>query len=115
MSSPSISQRILKLKDAGAILGFSVVINPEVFGLDISAYVRMHAIPGAAKRLEQMLKDTPQIVEADHLTGEDCFLAKVVVRDREELEAVIGRFRPFASTDAAIILSSIVAPRLPKL
>ena len=115
MSSPSISERILKLKDTGAIQGYTVVVDPKIFGLGIAAYVRMHAIPGQAKRLEQMLKDTPEIVEADHVTGEDCFLTKIVVRDVDELKIVVDRFRPFSSTDTAIIQSSIVARRLPKL
>ena len=115
MSSPSVKERILKLNDAGAIQGFTVVVDPKIFGLGIAACVRMHAIPGQAQRLEQMLKDTPEIVEADHITGEDCFLAKVVVHTVQELETVVARFRPFSSTDAAIILSSAVARRLPKL
>ena len=35
--------------------------------------------------------------------------------DFHELEAVIDRFLPFSSTDTAIIQSSTVARRLPKL
>ena len=115
LSSPSINDRILKLKDAVAINGYTVVIDPKVFGLDIAAYVRVHAMPGAVKRVEQLLKDTPQVVEADRVTGEDCFLAKVLVRDMHELETVIDRFVPFSSTDTAIIQSPTVARRLPKL
>ena len=62
-----------------------------------------------------MLVDTPEVVEADRVTGEDCFLAKVVVKDIQELEILIDRFLPFSSTDTAIIQSSMVARRLPKL
>ena len=65
--------------------------------------------------LAQMLVDTPEVIEADRVTGEDCFLAKVVVSDLHELETVIDRFVPFSSTDTAIIQSSTVVRRLPKL
>lgn len=34
-------------------------------------------MPGEVRRLAQMLIDTPEVVEADRVTGEDCFLAKV--------------------------------------
>lgn len=115
LSSPSIGARILKLKDAGAITGYTVLVDPNAFGLSVAAYVRMHARPGEVKRVAQMLSDTPEVVEADHVTGEDCFLAKVVVCDVQELETVVDRFVPFASTDTAIIQSSTVARRLPKL
>ena len=115
LSSPSIGERILKLKDAGAIRGYSVLIDPKVFGLNVAAYVRMCAMPGEIKKLVQMLKDTPEIVEVDHITGDDCFQAKIVVGDIQELEAVVDRFVPYASTHTAIIQSSTVARRLPKL
>jgi len=115
MSSPSVTERIHKLEDAGAIQGYTVLVDPKVFGLGIAAHVRMHARPGEVKRVAQMLFDAPEVVEADHVTGEDCFLAKVVVSDARELQAVVDRFAPYASADTAIILSNIVGRRLPKL
>lgn len=115
LSSPSIKERILKLEDAGAIKGYTINVNPEVFGLAVAAHVRMRAIPGQVQRLAQLLNDTPEVVEADRVTGEDCFLAKVIVSDVQHLETVIDRFVPFSSTDTAIIQSSTVPHRLPKL
>ncbi|MCO4090336.1 MAG: Lrp/AsnC family transcriptional regulator [Sphingorhabdus sp.] len=115
MSGPSVTERIHKLEDAGAIRGYTVMIDPKAFGLGIAAYVRMHARPGEVRRVEQMLIDTPEVVEADRVTGEDCFLTKVVVCDVQELQAVVDRFVPFASTDTAVIQSVTVTKRLPKL
>ena len=115
LSSPSVTERIHKLEDAGALQGYTVIVDPKVFGLGIAAHVRMRAMHGEVKRVAQMLIDTPEVVEADRVTGEDCFLAKVVVSDVQELESVIDRFQPYASADTAIILSSTVARRLPKL
>ena len=110
-----ITERIHKLEDAGAIRGYTIVVDPKAFGLGIAAHVRMRAMPGEVKRLAQMLIDTPEVVEADRVTGEDCFLAKVVVSDVHELEIVIDRFLPFSSADTALIQSSTVIRRLPKL
>lgn len=115
MSSPSITARIEKLKDAGAIRGYAVVVDLKAFGFNVAAYVRMYARPGEMKKVAQMLEDTPEVVEAHHVTGADSFLAKVVARDVEELETVVDRFVPVAATDTAIIQSSTVARRLPKL
>jgi Lrp/AsnC family transcriptional regulator, leucine-responsive regulatory protein len=115
MSSPSITARIDKLKDAGAIKGYTVVVDPGAFGLNVSAYVRMNAMPGQVPKLEKLIYDAPEVVESYQITGEDCFLAKVVVRDVHQLKTVVDRFRTFASADPAIILSSPVPMRLPKL
>ena len=115
LSSPSVSERIKKMEDAGAIRGYTVVVDPTVFGLGIAAHVRVHAIPGGVSRVAQMLSDTPEVVEADRVSGEDCFVAKIVVGDVRELQSVFEPFLPFASTDTAVILSSTVPRRLPKL
>lgn len=65
MSSPSVTERIHKLEDAGAIRGYAVLVDPKVFGLGISAHVRMHARPGEVKRVAQMLIDTPEVVSVN--------------------------------------------------
>lgn len=114
LSSPSTTERIHKLEDAGAIAAYTITSDPRAFGLSITAHVRMRAMPGEVKRLAQMLADAPEIVEADHVTGNDCFVAKVVVRDVDELETVVDRFVAVASTDTAIVQSSPVQRRLPK-
>jgi len=115
LSSPSVTDRIHKLEDAGAIQGYTIAVDPKVFGLGIVAHVRLRAMPGQVQRLADMLLETPEIVEADRVTGKDCFMAKVVVSDVHELETVIDRFLLFSSTDTAIVQSSPVVRRLPKL
>lgn len=115
MSSPSITARIDKLKDAGAIRGYTVVVDPGAFGLNVSAYVRMNAMLGQVPKLEKLIDDAPEVVESHQITGEDCYLAKVVVSDVHELKTVVDRFQTCSSTDIAIILSSPVPRRLPKL
>lgn len=115
MSSPSVSARLLKIEDAGAIQGYTAVIDYKVFGYNISAQLRICAKFGKAQRVKELLLETSAVIEADHVTGEDCFLAKVVVRDTEALQAVVDWFQPFATVDTAILLSSTVAKRLPKL
>ena len=115
LSSPSITERIHKLKDAGAIRGYSVLVDPNAFGLATSAFVRMSAMPGKLQKLEQMLDDSPEVVEADRVTGEDCFLAKLVVSDASQLQAVVDRFPTFALADTAIFLCTTVAQRLPRI
>ena len=49
LSSPSVTERIHKLEDAGAIRGYTVLVDPTVFGLVIAAHVRMRAMPGEVK------------------------------------------------------------------
>jgi Lrp/AsnC family transcriptional regulator, leucine-responsive regulatory protein len=114
LSSPSVTERIRKLEDCGAVQGYTITITPKALGLNVAAHVRFYAMPGEVKKVGQMLKDSPEVIEAVRVTGQDCFLATVVVRDLEDIEKMTDRFECFASTDVAIIQSVTVAKRLPK-
>jgi Lrp/AsnC family transcriptional regulator, leucine-responsive regulatory protein len=114
LSSPSVTERIRKLEDCGAVQGYTITITPKALGLNVAAHVRFYAMPGEVKKVGQMLKDSPEVIEAVRVTGQDCFLATVVVRDLEDIEKMTDRFERFASTDVAIIQSVTVAKRLPK-
>lgn len=115
MSSPSVSDRLLKIEDAGAIRGYTAIIDYKVFGYNIVAQLRICAKFGETQRVEKLLHETTAVIEADHVTGEDCFLAKVVVSDTQVLQAVVDLFQPFAAVDTMILLSSTVPKRLPNL
>ena len=75
---------------------------------------RVYAMPGEVKKVDQMLKDSPEVIEAMRVTGQDCFLATVVVRELEDIEKLTDRFELVAASDVAIVQSITVAKRLPK-
>jgi Lrp/AsnC family transcriptional regulator, leucine-responsive regulatory protein len=114
MSSPSVSDRLLKIEDTGAIRGYTTTIDYKVLGYNIVAHLRISAKFGEAQRVATLLNEISVVVEADRVTGQDCFLAKVVATDTEALQTVVEHFQPFAAVDTAILLSSAVAKRLPK-
>lgn len=49
MSNPSITERIHRLEDAGAIRGYTIVVDSKAFGLGIAAHAWMRALPGDVK------------------------------------------------------------------
>ena len=59
----------------------------------------------------------PEIVEAHHVVGEDCWILKVVVRDTRHLEELLLVLAAIGPTTTSIILSSPVEgrPLLPAL
>src|SRR3546814_20775727 len=73
LSSPSVTERIHKQEDAGAIRGYTVLVESKVFGLGIAAHLRLPDMPGEVKRVAQLLLDPPEGVEAQCVKGEKCF------------------------------------------
>lgn len=115
LSPPSVSERIRRMEEAGVIEGYSARVNPEALGLPLAVWLRIRPIPGKLQAVAEIVKDLPEIVECDRVTGEDCFVARAHVRSVEDLERLIDRIIPYAMTNTSIIQSSPVKRRLPPL
>jgi Lrp/AsnC family transcriptional regulator, leucine-responsive regulatory protein len=115
LSAPSVADRIRRLEDAGVIQGYTVRVDPQALGLPLAAWLRIRPVPGQMQRVVEILRTTPEIVECDRITGEDCFIARAHVRTVEHLEAIIDRLVAHAMTNTSLIQSSPVPRRLPPI
>ncbi|MFJ8928941.1 Lrp/AsnC family transcriptional regulator [Streptomyces sp. NPDC102364] len=111
MSPSAVTERVRRLEESGVITGYSAVVSPEALGLDILAFVRLRYPTGNYKPFHDLLDTTPQIVEAHHVTGEDCFVLKVVARSMRDLEHTTGRIATLGSVTTSIVYSSPLPSR----
>ena len=86
MAPSAVLERIRRLETRGVIQGYEARINPEALGLTTLAFVfvRSTDFDGEAKTAE-LLANIPEVLEAHHIAGEDCFLMKVRTRDAKSL------------------------------
>ncbi len=115
LSSPSVSERVKRLEEAGVIEGYTAKINPKALGLPLAVWLRIRPMPGQLKKVAALLYGLPEIVECDRITGEDCFVARAHVKSIEDLERLIDEVIPYAITNSSIIQSSPVRRRLPPI
>jgi Lrp/AsnC family leucine-responsive transcriptional regulator len=115
LSPPSVAERLRRLEEAGVIEGYTVRVNPAALGLPLHAWLRIRPVPGELARVAEILRGTPEIVECDRVTGEDCFIARAYVKSVADLEGLIDRIIPYAMTNTSLVQSSPVERRLPPL
>ena len=115
LSPPSAAERIRRLEEAGVIEGYAVAIDPRTLGLTVAAWIRIRPMPGELKTVAGILRNLPEIVECDRLTGEDCFVARAHLKSIEDLERLIDQIIPHAMTTTSIIQSTLVASRSPPI
>ena len=115
LSAPTVSERIARLEDAGVIEGYTLTISPKALGLPIAAWLRIRPIPGQLQKVAEILRELPEIVECDRITGEDCFIARAHVASIDALEKLIDQVIPYATTNTSIIQSSPIKRRLPPI
>ncbi len=109
LSAPAVAERLRRLEERGVITGYTARVDPQALGYGLLAYVRVRpAGPTEVyeRRVEEALVERPEVLECHHLTGEDCFLVKVVARDTRHLEELVGRLARMGRTTTSLVLSS---------
>jgi len=115
MSGPAVAERVQRLHEQGVIQGHRLELDHRQLGLQVIAYVRVRPMPGELQRIAALAKETPEVVECHRVTGEDCFIMKVLVAQVEDLEAVLDEFLKHGNTTSSIVQSTPVALRRPPL
>jgi Lrp/AsnC family leucine-responsive transcriptional regulator len=115
MSGPSITERVRKLEASGVIGRFTIELDPKMLGYTLEAIVRIKPRPGQLHQVEKLIQSEPRFVTCDKVTGEDCFIARLLLTTIEELDALLDGLHVRAETNTAIIKSSPVRRRMPPL
>ena len=113
MSAPSISERIRRLEDRGVIKNFSVNVDVFSLGYNFEAIVRIKPRPGALQTVEKMIVEQPRFTACDRVTGDDCFVARLVLKSVQELEDLLDPLHEKAETNTSIVQSSPIKNRNP--
>lgn len=111
MSPSAVAERVRRLEEAGVIAGYRAAVDPERVGLTVMAFVRLRYPTGNYRPFHALLDHTPEIVEAHHVTGEDCFVLKVLARSMRHLEEVTGRISGLGSVTTSVVYSSPLTGR----
>ncbi|WP_233252538.1 Lrp/AsnC family transcriptional regulator [Maritimibacter sp. 55A14] len=115
LSAPSVGERVRRLEDTGVITGYAARIDPARLGYGLTVLIRARPLPGEMGNMIAAIRETPQIVMCERVSGDDCFVARAHVRDVAEMEAVIDRLVPFGATNSSVVQSMPVPPRLVEL
>ncbi|EGF89660.1 asnC family protein [Asticcacaulis biprosthecium C19] len=115
LSSPSVSDRLRRLEERGVIQGFSVDVALEPLGYTLQAIVRVKPLPGKLYIVQNLLSEIPEVIECDKVTGDDCFIVRLVLRSIAQLDEILDRIIDKAQTSTSIVKSQTVKRRLPPL
>lgn len=106
LTSPAVSERVKRLEESGIIEGYKAIISPDALGRIIKAFIHVSLENNMYKKFIDEAKKDPRIVECHHITGDDCSVLKVIVKDMYELEEVIDSIKAIGSTKTSVILST---------
>lgn len=106
LSVSATADRLKRLEESGVVSGYTAVVDPEKLGYTILAQLRLKYPSSRYGPLHELLAKTPEVIEAHHVTGEDCFVLKVIATSMRHLEEVSGRIGGLGSVTTAVAYSS---------
>ena len=115
LSGPAVGERLRHLQERGYITGFGARIDLRRFGYTIQALVRIKPRSGQLREVEKMIEEQPRFASCDRVTGDDCYVARLLLKEISELDDVLLPFHDRAETNTSIIKSSVFEHRLPAL
>ena len=115
LTSPSTAERVKRLEERGVIEGYGARINLGALDYRLQALVRVRPLPGMLHKVDKMLQALPECIECDKVTGEDCFVMRMVVRSIEQLDTLLDGIAEFAQCNTSIVKTSPVKRRLPPI
>jgi len=111
----TVHERVKKLERKGIIKGYTAVVDPELLGKPITAFMRLTVgsmtedyIESKNRMMEVCLAE-PDVLECHGVAGEDCYMLKVRVASPQELEKLLERIRTQASiwrSTTSIVMST---------
>jgi len=96
----------LKLETSGVIKGYRAEVDLTRLGYGIRAIIRVARAEYA--RVVKLIGQTPEVLNAYNVTGEDSWVLEIAVIDVQHLDAVVSKFCLLSTTSTSIVLN---APR----
>ena len=109
LSTSAVHQRVRRLEQRGAILGYGAQVDPIVAGSPLAAFVSITPIdPAAPDDAPERLAHIPQIEACHSVAGVESYILKVRVGAPGDLESLLHVIRAAAgvSTRTTVVLST---------
>lgn len=91
LSAPATADRVRRLEEKGIIQSYAALVNPELIGCSITAFIAVTLDrPTHRQGFLDLVHQLPEIQECHHVTGDDDYLLKVRCANTRSLEALIS-------------------------
>ena len=106
LSQPAMSERVKRLEDRGVITGYGARISAGAVGLGMMAIVRLKTTHEHIRACVKQFAALPHVIEVHRVTGDDCFILKVMVPGPGDLANIIDTIGRFGMITTSVVLGS---------
>lgn len=97
LTGQAVKNRVERLEKLGVIEGYSVNLNYEKLGKEVTAYVTIYMKTSDHPGLQKFLREEDMVKEAHRISGEGCYILKVIAANQQELTKFLDRILQFGN------------------
>jgi DNA-binding Lrp family transcriptional regulator len=117
LSAPAVKRRVDRLRSAGAIRGFTAIVDPAALGWTTEAFVELFCTSRTTPaQIATAARRHPEVIGAYTVSGEADALVHLRAADIRHLEQALERLRSesfVTSTRSMIVLSRLIDSAAP--
>jgi len=107
LSTTATKERVKKLEAEGVITGYVALVDGQKVGREVSAFITVPVGEMTIKDMGDRLSAIPEVVECHKVTGNTCFLIKIIAKSPGHLERLVDAINHYAkNTYTYLVLST---------
>ncbi|MBM6752377.1 Lrp/AsnC family transcriptional regulator [Mediterraneibacter glycyrrhizinilyticus] len=111
LSAPSVAARIQKMEESGVIAGYHAVINTEMAGYPIRAFIQVQVKVKRRADFFKHVKRRREVVACHCITGDYDMLIEGVFPRTRDISSFVESLQEFGETKTYIVFSEIIEHR----
>lgn len=97
LTPQAVSNRIIRLQNLGLITQFTISTNNDLLGKSIIAYITIFMKTTKHEQLRKFIKSNSIIEEAHRISGDGCYLLKVVFSNMDEINLLLDNIMEYGT------------------
>lgn len=107
LTPQGVSNRIIRLQDLGIITQYTVYINNSLLGKNITAFITIFMKTTQHDKLTKFIKENTIITEAHRISGDGCYLLKVICSNMDEINLLLDKIMEYGTYRLSLSTSTI--------
>ncbi|NRY63371.1 Lrp/AsnC family transcriptional regulator [Clostridium beijerinckii] len=107
LTPQGVSNRIIRLQDLGIITQYTVCINNSLLGKNITAFITIFMKTTKHDKLTKFIKENTIITEAHRISGDGCYLLKVICSNMDEINLLLDKIMEYGTYRLSLSTSTI--------
>ncbi len=107
LTGQSVANRIRKMEEIGVIQGYTVKLDQSKLGKALIAFITIFMKTTDHPSFQTFIKEKPEILEANRISGDGCYLLKVNVSNEEDLMNLLDEILKYGNYRVNISIGKI--------